>query len=72
MYNSLIIAGIVFLVLCAMVFVLAPFYWCVLKGEVNTTTCCAPFIAFAIFMALGVCFIVFGEQQGNGNNRLRH
>jgi p-aminobenzoyl-glutamate transporter AbgT len=71
MFNSLVIAGIVFLVLCAMVFVLAPFYWCVLKGEVNAATCCAPFIAFAIFMALGVCFIVFGEQQGN-DNRLRH
>lgn len=71
MLNPEIIAGIFFLVLCVAVFILTPYYWCSVTPNTNSTfLCCLPTILIAIFIVIGVCLIVIGEE--NTNHRLRY
>jgi hypothetical protein len=67
--NALLVAGIIFLILLAVVVILTPYYWCTYGGE-SMTLCCLPFILGAIFLALGVSFVIFGNNQEHHN--LRH
>jgi len=68
--NELLIAGIVFLILLAIVVILTPYYWCQFSTMPSLHLCCLPFVIISILLALGVCLTIFGAEKEN--NRLRH
>lgn len=69
--NGMLIAGIVFLILLAVIVIVTPYYWCKVGGDASLATCCAPFFVVAIFLALGVSLVIFGNEKEQ-HHRLRH
>lgn len=70
--NGMLIAGIVFLIVLGVVVILTPYYWCKIGGcETSLSCCCLPFFVVAIFLALGVSLVIFGNEKEQ-HHRLRH
>jgi hypothetical protein len=60
--QSLTIVGIMFLVLCVVLAILTPFYWCIaVQNDSSACRCCAPALAISVFMIVGVALIIVGE-----------